>query len=182
MADPETVKKAFERNKKLLTIKPSKGQYTTTTSIRLYDGTSCEIEHGSWKFTADIGKTEGGNDAGPGPSVLERAALGSCLAIGYAKYAAIMDVPIESLKVEVEADVDARGAFGIENVEPGYKALRYRVFIESPAPESTIHEVIRKADEYSPVLANFVNANSVDREINIVKTEKPSMETQNQSS
>lgn len=169
MADPKTIKKAFERNKKLLTIKPSKGQYTTTTRVRLYDGTSCEVEHGSWKFTADIGETEGGNDAGPGPSVLERAALGSCLAIGYAKYAALLDVPIDSLEVEVEADVDARGAYGIDNVTPGYEALRYRVIVESIAPEETIRNVIEKADEHSPVLKNFTRPVSVEREVKLVK-------------
>lgn len=168
MADPKTIKNAFERNKKLLTIKPSKGQYTTTTKIQLYDGTSCAIEHGPWKFTADIGKTEGGNDAGPGPSVLERAALGSCLAIGYAKYAALGDVPIDSLEVEVEADVDARGAFGLDGVDPGYKALRYRVIIESSASKEKIREVIEKADANSPVLNNFIHPNSVEREVEIV--------------
>lgn len=169
MADPKTIKKAYERNKKLLSIKPSKGQYTTTTTVRLYDGTSCEVEHCSWKFTADIGKTEGGNDAGPGPSVLERAALGSCLAIGYAKYAAILDVSIESLKVEVEADVDARGTYGIDNIPPEYKALRYRVIIESTASEEAIREVIEKADAHSPVLKNFTRPISVEREVKLVK-------------
>lgn len=169
MSDPKTIKEAYERNKKLLTIKPSKGQYTTTTKVRLYDGTSCEVEHGPWKFTADIGKTEGGNDAGPGPSVLERAALGSCLAIGYAKYATVLDVPIDNLNVEVEADVDARGAFGVDDVSPGYKALRYRVIIESEASEEAIQEVIETADEHSPVLKNFTSSNSVEREIKFVK-------------
>lgn len=169
MADTETIKKAFERNRKLLSIKPSKGQYTTTTSVRLYDGTSCEVEHGSWKFKADIGKTEGGNDAGPGPSVLERAALGSCLAIGYAKYAALLEVPIDSLEVEVEAEVDARGAYGIDDVAPEYKSLRYRVIIESSAPDEAIREVIEKADEHSPVLKNFTRPISVEREVKMVK-------------
>lgn len=172
MADPGTLKKAFERNRKLLTIKPSKGQYTTTTKVRLYDGTTCEIEHKHWKFKADIGKTEGGNDAGPGPSVLERAALGSCLAIGYSKWAAILEVPIESIEVEVEADVDARGGYGIDNVSPGYKAMRYRVFIDSPASEKSIHEVIEKADAHSPVLKSFTDPTPVEREVRIVKRQK----------
>lgn len=172
MADPKTIKESYERNRKLLSIKPSKGQYSTTTKVRMYDGTSCEVEHGSWKFTADIGKNEGGNDAGPGPSVLERAALGSCLAIGYAKYAAVMEVPIDTLEVEVEADVDARGAFGIDNVSPGYTGLRYRVFIKSSASEKVINEVIEKADAHSPVLKNFTRSNEVEREVTIQKREK----------
>lgn len=179
MADQKTIKKAYERNRKLLSIKPSKGQYSTTTKVRLYDGTSCEVEHGPWKFTADIGKTEGGNDAGPGPSILERAALGSCLAIGYAKYAAVMDVPIDSLEVEVEADVDARGAYGIDDLTPGYKGLRYKVFIQSPASEKIINQVIEKADAHSPVLKNFTRPNEVEREVNMLKSEKEKLETEN---
>ncbi len=172
MADSKTIKRAYERNKKLLSIKPSKGQYTTTTRVRLYDGTSCEIEHGPWKFTADVGKTEGGNDAGPGPSVLERAALGSCLAIGYAKYAAVLGVPIDDLKVEVEADVDARGTFGIGGVAPGYKGMRYRVTIESAAPEEAIRKVIDEADAHSPVLYNMIHPVGIEREINILSVEE----------
>jgi uncharacterized OsmC-like protein len=176
MADQKTIKRAYERNRKLLSIKPSKGQYTTTTYVRLHDGTTCEIEHGPWKFTADIGETEGGNDAGPGPSVLERAALGSCLAIGYAKYAAVMDVPIDNLKVEVEADVDARGAFGLDDVDPGYKAMRYRVIIESSAPEKDIRKVLDTADAHSPVLNNFTRPAVVEREVNIVSGQQAKVE------
>lgn len=172
MADPKAIKEAYQRNKKLLSIKPSKGQYTTTTSIQLYNGTTCDVEHGSWKFTADIGEKEGGNNEGPGPSVLERAALGSCLAIGYSKYAAILDVPIDSLEVEVEADVDARGTFGIDDVSPEYKALRYRVIIKSTASEEAIREVVEKADKHSPVLKNFTRPISVEREVEIKTREE----------
>jgi uncharacterized OsmC-like protein len=180
MTDQNRIKEAYQRNKKLLTLKPSKGQYSTTTKVRLLEGTSCEVEHAPWKFTADIGENEGGNDAGPGPSVLERAALGSCLAIGYAKYAAVMDVPLNSLEVEVEAEVDARGAFGIGDVSPGYKGLRYRVFIDSPAPESEIKKLIEKADSHSPVLRNFTQSNEIDREINILKRENNKLVTEKQ--
>lgn len=172
MADAKTIKKTFERNRQLLTIKPSKGQYTTTTKIRLYDGTTCEIEHKHWKFKADVGKTEAGNDRGPGPGILERAALGSCLAIGYSKWAAYLDVPINNLEVEVIGDVDARGAYGIDDVTPGYKALRYRVLIDSPAPEEAIREVIEKADAHSPVLESFKRPIPVDREVEINSKQK----------
>ena len=169
MSDTKKLITAHERVKKLLTIKPEKGQYTTTTKVRVRDGTTCDIEHKHWTFKADVGKEEGGNDAGPGPSVLQRGALGSCLAIGYAKYAAVLDVPINGIEVDVEADVDARGTYGLDGVEPGYKGLRYKVFIDSPAPEEKIMEVIEEADKHSPLLADFVNPVEVEREVNILK-------------
>jgi molecular chaperone DnaK (HSP70) len=147
MADPETLKMTHERVKKLLTIKPEKGQYTTTTKVRVRDGTTCDVEHKQWNFTVDVGKNEGGNDAGPGPSVVQRGALGSCLAIGYAKWAAYLDVPIDHIEVDVIADVDARGAYGIDEVPPGYKAIRYKVYIESPASDEEIQKMVREAEE-----------------------------------
>jgi uncharacterized OsmC-like protein len=172
MADLQTLKTTFERVKKLLTIKPEKGQYTTTTKIRVRDGTTCDVEHKHWNFTVDVGKNEGGNDAGPGPGVVQRGALGSCLAIGYAKWAACLDVPIDHIEVDVVADVDARGAYGIDDVPPGYKKLRYKVSIESPAADEEILSVIEQADEHSPLLADIVNPVKVEREVNIVKNQK----------
>jgi len=172
MSDPQTLKISFERVKKLLTIKPEKGEYTTTTKVRVRDGTTCDVEHKQWTFTADVGEMEGGNDAGPGPSVLQRGALGSCLAIGYAKWAAWLDVPIAHIEVDVEADVDARGAYGLDDIEPGYRGLKYKVTIHSPASEQEIMKVIEQADNHSPLLADFVKPVKVEREVNFVKKEK----------
>lgn len=173
MSDTKTIKKAFERNVKLLNLKPEKGQYTTSTKVRLTNGTACEVEHKHWKFTADVGEQQGGKDEGPGPGILYRASLGSCLAIGYAIYAAQMDIRIDHLEVDVEADVDARGNFGIDNAEPGYTGMRYTVTVESPASINEIHEMISKADAHSPILANFKNPMPIERKVNILNTKHP---------
>jgi uncharacterized OsmC-like protein len=172
MADFKKIKEAFERNVKLLNIKPSKGQYTTSTKIRLKNGTACEIEHKHWKFTADVGEQQGGNEEGPGPGIFYRASLGSCLAIGYAIWAAQMDIQIDHLEVDVEADVDARGNFGIENAKPGYTGMRYTVTIESPVSDVEINEMIKAADDHSPILANFKKPMTIERNVKIVKRQK----------
>jgi uncharacterized OsmC-like protein len=178
MADPSTIKEAFERNVKLLNLKPSKGQYTTSTKIRLVDGTVCEVEHKHWKFKADVGEQQGGNDAGPGPGILFRASLGSCLAVGYACWAAKLGVQIDELEVDVEADVDARGNYGIDDAEPGYIGMRYKVTIESPASEEEIYELIELADKHSPILANFTKPVPIEREIKIEEGNKTVSKTQ----
>lgn len=172
MSDTKKLKESHERVKKLLTIKPEKGQYTTTTKIRVRDGTTCDIKHKHWTLTADVGEMEGGKDAGPGPSILQRGALGSCLAIGYVKWAAYMEVPINGIEVDIEADVDARGAYGIDGVEAGYKGLRYKVYIDSPASEEDIMNVIEEADKHSPVLMDFKKPIKVDREVNILNAKR----------
>ncbi|MCW9706127.1 OsmC family protein [Fodinibius salsisoli] len=170
MADPQTIKEAFERNRKAIELRPSVGQSTALTKVRVRDGTTCEIESGSKTLVCDVGKIEGGNDAGPGPGIFERSALGSCLAIGYAQQAAVMEVPIDNIEVQVESEFDARGQFGLSDDPPGFKALRYRVMIESSAPEETVRELINKADARSPVLDDFRRPIPVERKVEITST------------
>lgn len=172
MADPKLIKQAFERNKKAIELRPSIGLSTARTTIHVRNGTTCEIESGSKKLVCDIGTDAGGNDAGPGPGILERGALGSCLAIGYATWAAYLDVRIDNIKVEVESDFDASGQFGLAEIPPGFKELRYRVTIESSVPEEKIRELIETADAHSPVLDDFKRPIPVKREINIVQAKQ----------
>lgn len=170
MSNPQTLKRSFERNQKALSLKPSIGQYSTVTKISLRDGTTCDVEHGAWKFTCDVGTDQGGNDAGPGPSVLQRAALGSCLAIGYSTWAAVLGITLHSLEIEVEAEVDARGQFDIGDTSPGYKDLRYRVLIDSPASRKDIMYMLDKADACSPVLDDFIRPLKVSREVQLSRS------------
>lgn len=169
MADPKTIREAFERNRKALKLRPSKARSTALTKVRLFNGTSCEVEHKQWKFNVDIGVSEGGNDAGPGPGILERGALGSCLAIAISQRAAVLGIPIENLEIEVESDFDARSMLYLDDGNPGFEALRYRVFIESPAAEKEVRELVGEADRHSPVLDDFRRAIPLEGEIIVIQ-------------
>lgn len=174
MADPKTIKEAFERNQKAVELRPSKARNTAVTKVRLFDGTTCEVEHKHWKFKVDIGTSEGGNDAGPGPGILERGALGSCLAIGYSQRAAVLGIPIDKIEVDVESDFDARGMLYVADRPPGFDEMRYKVYIESPASEEEIMRVIEETDRHSPVLDDFRRAIPVEREVTIKSTKEES--------
>ncbi len=170
MTDPKTIKEAYKRNRRAVELRPQKGKSTAVTKVRLFDGTTCEVQHKHWTFKVDIGTSEGGNDAGPGPGILERGALGSCLAMAYSQQAAIMGVPVDRIEVDVESDFDARGMFGIDDRPPGFEELRYNVYIESTADKEEVQKVIDKADRHSPVLDDFKRAIPVEREVNITST------------
>lgn len=176
MTNVKTIKNAFERIKKLVNQKPEIGRKTVHTNIRLKEGTTCEVIHKEWTFKVDIGEAEGGNNAGPGPGLLQRGALGSCLAIGYVQQAAVMDVPIDHIEVEIEADKDLSGRFGISDQPAGSKSLRYNVLIESPASRKEIQKVIEQADRCSPVLDDFRRAVPVERSLKVRKTKQKRME------
>lgn len=168
MKGQEEIKAKFERNRKALQLRPSIGQGTAVTRVRLIEGLTCEIEEGSWKLTADMGEKSGGANRGPNPGILGRAALGSCLAIGYAMWAAKLDVPYSSLEVEVQADYDSRGGHGVDDVEPGYAQIRYVVTIESDAPESEILDMLDQADAHSDFWYVFARAQELRRDVRIV--------------
>jgi uncharacterized OsmC-like protein len=116
-----------------------------------------------------MGPAAGGAGAGPSPGVLGRGALGSCLALGYAMWAARLGVVLDSVEVEVQADYDSRGELGVaDDVAPGYSQVRYHVTIASRAPEEDVRRVVETADKYSPYRDVFARANDVRRELTIV--------------
>jgi uncharacterized OsmC-like protein len=161
----EHVRTVFERNAKALRLRPSVGQGTAVTKVRWVDGLRCEIEEGPWKLVTDMSAKSGGENAGPNPGILGRAALGSCLAIGYTLWSAWRGVPITSLEVEVQAGYDSRSLYGVEGGRPGYSSIRYIVKVESPAPEEEVIRLLDEADAQSDYLHVFRDPQSVQREV-----------------
>lgn len=146
----DRIRTALERNARAVSLRPGVGQGTAVTRVRLREGLRCEVEDGPWRLVADMSPKSGGNDAGPNPGVLGRGALGTCLAIGYAMWAARRGVPISDLAVDVEADYDVRGELGVdEGVRPDYPEVRCVVYVESEAPEREVVKVLREAEAHS---------------------------------
>jgi uncharacterized OsmC-like protein len=166
----DRIRTAFERNQKALSLKPAIGRGTAVTRVRVKEGLTCEAEDGPWKLTVDMSPKHGGDSTGPNPGVLGRAALGSCLAMSYARWAAVLGVSLSRLEVEIQADYDARGEYGIDDVRPGYQEVRYVVRIESDAPGEEIQRVVDACEAHTPYLDVFRHPQQVRR---IVQIEKP---------
>ncbi len=164
----DTIRTAFERQTKAVTLRPGIGQGTAVTKVSVREGLTCDIEEGDWRLTADMSPKWGGNGAGPNPGILGRGALGSCLAMGYMMWAARLGVPITSLGVEVHADYDTRGICAVDEDAPaGYTSIRYVVNLESPAAKEDIERVLDTADAHSSYLDVFTRAVPAHREINL---------------
>ena len=167
MTDMDKIKTAFERNAEALAIRPGIGQGTAVTRVRVQQDMTCEIEDGPWKLVADMAGKHGGNNEGPNPGVYGRAALGSCLAIGYIRWAAKLGVPLTGVEVEVQADYDARGEYAIADIPADYTEIRYVVSIESPAGEEQILQVLDQADAHSSFYDIFARPQKLKREVRI---------------
>jgi len=173
MEGANTIREAVERNVKAVSLRASVGQGTAVTRARLRPGLACEVEEGSWRFTVGMPDKYGGTNAGPNPGVYGRAAVGSCLAIGYAMWAARLGVPIDALDVEIQADYDVRGELGVaDDVPPGYLAMRYIVTVESTAPQADVMRVLDTADRHSSWRDDIARAVPISRDVRVLATKR----------
>jgi uncharacterized OsmC-like protein len=169
----EDIKAALERNVAAVSRRPSVGQGTAVTRVRLGDDLRCDIEDGPWTLAVGMTDNYGGDNSAPSPGVLGRAALGSCLAIGYGMWAARLGVPITSLEVEIQADYDVRGELGVrDDVRPGYDEVRYIVSVQSDASEEEVMRVLDTAEHHSSWLDDIANPVPVKREVRLRTPER----------
>jgi uncharacterized OsmC-like protein len=172
MSSPAIVKAALERNVKVVGARPSVGQGTAVTKVTLHPGLTCEVEDGLWRLNVGMTEKYGGLNTGPNPGVYGRAALGSCLAIGYGMWAARLEIPVRSLSVEVRASYDVRGELGIDDaVRPGYGNIVYVVTVDTDASDADVQRLLDTADRHSSWLDDLRNPVPVSREVRIVGRE-----------
>jgi len=166
--DDAKIREALERNIRAVAARQSIGRGTAITKVRLGAGLTCEVEDGPWRLQVGMHEKYGGSNSGPNPGVVGRAAFGSCLAIGYAMWAARLGVAIDGIEVEVQADYDVRGELGVsDDVPPGYGEVRYLVTVESGASEADIGRVLDTADGHSSWRDVFARAIPLRREVRI---------------
>jgi uncharacterized OsmC-like protein len=94
-----------------------------------------------------------GTDKGPASVEILLAALGHCISNNWAMFGASMGVSIESLKLEVEGDIDIQGRMGLPEpgkVRPGYQIIRITHFVKSKAPKETLEQLKQMAEDRSP--------------------------------
>ncbi len=173
MLTNKKISTAFNRIVQTLKRRPSFGVGTAVSRTTVTDGLTCTVRERDWSFTVDMSEEAGGKAAGPTPGVYGRAALGSCLAIGYMMRASTMGIPIQSLSVEIQADFDDGALFGTSpTITPGYSEVRYIVSVETDADESCVMELLDEADRHSPYLNVFSRPQTCLRQVHISSQKK----------
>jgi uncharacterized OsmC-like protein len=170
MSSASAIKDALERNVKVVTARPSVGQGMAVTTVTLNPGLACDVVDGPWRFSVGMTDKYGGLNNAPNPGVFGRAALGSCLAIGYGLWAARLGIPVRSLTVEVRARYDARGELGVDDsIRPGYTDMVYVVTVDTDASDADVHRLLDTADRHSSWLDDLRNPVPVSREVRITR-------------
>ena len=166
MKGDEQIREALERNVKVVARRPEVGRGTATTKATLRPGLECTVTEGSNELKIGMSEKYGGRGGAPNPGVLGRGALASCLAICYGMWAARLNVPCESIEVEVQADYDVSGELGLtDDVRPGYSEVRYIVTVVSSASEQDVQAMLDAADRHSSYRDIFANGVPLTREV-----------------
>ena len=82
------------------------------------------------------------------------AALGHCIANGFAMYGAFMGIPIESLTINVEGNMDVQGMLMLPEpgkVRPGFQEIRATYYVKSKAPKDQLEKLAKMSEDFSPV-------------------------------
>jgi len=144
------------------------GRLTLGTTGAIHEGVRCTAGVRQHELVVDEPAGLGGTDTGPNPVELVLAALGTCQAITYRIWAALMDIKLDDVRFETEGDLDIAGLLGLrEGVRPGFGAIRHRVVLIGPETEERYRELMAAVDEHCPVLDIVANPTPVERTLEV---------------
>lgn len=124
---------------------------TTIDSCTL-GGERIERRH---KIVADEPYELLGTDSAPNPQELLMAAVNACMLVGYVEHASMRGVTLTTCRIEMEGELDLRGALEIDPAVPnGYRKLDYVVTLEGDGTREQYEEIHEAVRATSP---NFFN-------------------------
>jgi uncharacterized OsmC-like protein len=100
---------------------------------------------------SDEPDTLGGTDTGPNPVEQVLAALGNCLAVGYAANATAAGIAIREMTIVVEGDLDLHTFLGLNQGNAGYESISVTVNLDTDASTQAVAELHDKVTNTSPV-------------------------------
>ncbi len=116
------------------------------------------VETGSFKMIIDEPESLGGTNQGAAPVEYLLAALAGCLNIvGYA-VAREMNMPLKSLEINVEGDLNPARFMGMPtDARTGYQEVRVSLKPDTDADPSTLERWLSSLEERCPVSDNLAN-------------------------
>lgn len=152
--------------------KDAKAAFLTLRAKGVADGSTvtCKVETGRGLALAGIHPKAGGSglELCSGDMLLE--ALIACAGVSVQAAAAMLDIPIDSLLVSAEGDVDLRGTLGVtEGVPVGFQEIRLRFDMKTDAPQDQIDQLVALTERYCVIFQTIQNSPRTAVQINRVR-------------
>ncbi|MFB3764111.1 MAG: OsmC family protein [Methanotrichaceae archaeon] len=131
---------------------PNMAQLKFRANTKWLDGARSRTNIKEFTIDADEPAVLLGSGKAPNAVEMVLAALGSCLAVGFAYNAAARGIVLQSLEIMLEGDLDLQGFLGTsDKVRPGYQNIKVKCRVKSSAPKEKIEELFKYVQRTSPV-------------------------------
>jgi uncharacterized OsmC-like protein len=86
-------------------------------------------------------------------------ALIACAGVSMRAAAAVLEIPIRSVVVTAEGDVDLRGTLGVtEGVPVGFRDIRLAFDIDTDASQAALDQLVELTDKYCVIFQTIQNS------------------------
>ncbi len=120
---------------------------------------ACSVEVGRALQAAEAHPGVGGPGSGACSGDLLLGALAACAQITCQMVAAAMEIPVRTVEVEVEGDLDLQGTLGTDrDARVGCESIRVRFVLDAPeATTEQLEALIEKTERYCVVLQTLLD-------------------------
>ena len=124
---------------------------------------ACSVDIGRAIYEAQAHSGVGGPGTAACSGDLLLGALAACAQVTYQMVSTAMGVPIASVEVTVEGDLDLRGTLGVDPEAPvGFGAIRMVFDVDAPdATPEQLASVLEKTERYCVVLQTLTTPPAV---------------------
>lgn len=130
---------------------------------------STTISVGRHTIHTDEPTNLGGKNKAPSPVQYALVALVSCQILSFRFWAAQLGVQVDELDVSIEARLDSRGFFGLDQqTRPGFGAVTMAVQVGGPEAPEHYAAVQAAVDAHCPVMDVFTNRTAVETTVTVV--------------
>ena len=122
------------------------------------------VKMGDHLVVSDSAPGLAGNALGPSSPQMMLGGLASCLVHGYLLFATLMEIPLDTVEVEVTGNLDMSAVVGLPTAEPPrITDLGYSAKVTSPASAEDIERLHAAVDAGCPVLNTLRSPVTVTR-------------------
>lgn len=111
---------------------PDQAQAVFKARSTLKEGFQTEVNVRDFSFLSDEPEELGGTNLGPNPVEYVLGAFAACQEIVIKAYATVLGIEVESVRVDVEGDLDLHGFLNLTDERAGFTGVRYKTTIVSP--------------------------------------------------
>ena len=116
-------------------------------------------------FISDEPPARGGTDKGPSPLEYFIAGFSLCQQVLFILYAARLGIDLDSLEIDADGVVPARGQHGFKGFKPGITEINYKIRVGSKESKEKIMKLVETVEKYCPAVNTLKEPPALNRKI-----------------